>query len=317
MKNILLITIISLVLTSCCNSKSIAQETTNTSKDFDKTLVINDKVTVSNGKLIGTTTPISEIKEVKEIPATPSTTVTDSPKIEPIVTEEAPKVVPPMTVPPVAINVIIHDSFNTLLQKHVSAAGNVNYNGFKKDRKPLLAYITLLGENLPKESWTQEEKLAYWMNAYNAMTVDLILRNLPVESIKDIKKPWDQRYWKLGDKYYNLDEIEHQILRKMNEPRIHFGINCASFSCPPLLNEAFTPAKVDAQLEKLATQFINDSSRNKISENSVEISNIFKWFSKDFKQNGSIIDYLNKYANVNISEGAKVRFMDYDWSLNK
>ena len=76
--------------------------------------------------------------------------------------------------------------------------------------------------------------LAFWMNAYNALTIDLILRNYPVDSIKDIKNPWDQRLWKLGDKWYNLNQIEHDILRKMDEPRIHFGIVCASFSCPKL-----------------------------------------------------------------------------------
>lgn len=154
------------------------------------------------------------------------------------------------------------------------------------------------------------------MNAYNAMTIDLILRHQPLESIKDIKKPWDQRFWKLGDKYYNLDEIEHKILRKMSDPRIHFGINCASFSCPPLLNEAFTAEKVDSQLDMLARKFINDSKRNTITADRVEISKIFDWFAKDFKTDGSVINYLNKYSETKILSDAKVRYMDYDWSLN-
>jgi len=210
-----------------------------------------------------------------------------------------------------------HTPWNSLLKQNVTAVGNVNYEGFRKNRSLLLAYIDMLGKNLPSDSWTKEEKLAYWMNAYNAMTVDLILRNQPLKSIKDIKDPWEQRYWKLGAKYYNLDEIEHQILRKMEDPRIHFGINCASFSCPPLLNIAFTSEKVNDQLDFLARRFINDPTRNTITADSVEISKIFDWFSKDFKQNGSVIDYLNTYSETKINNNTRIRYKDYDWILNK
>lgn len=212
---------------------------------------------------------------------------------------------------------IDHTTFNQILTTHVSPQGNVNYDGIKSNWSKLRSYIALLGEHLPEDSWSQEEKLSYWMNAYNAMTVDLILRNYPLESIKDIKDPWDQRFWKLGDKWYNLNQIEHEILRKMGDARIHFGINCASFSCPPLLNAAFTPEKVDAQLDALARDFVNDSARNTITATRVDVSKIFTWFAKDFKTDGSLIDFLNKYAAAPIADNAKVRYRDYDWSLNK
>ena len=190
-----------------------------------------------------------------------------------------------------------HNPWNDLLQKHVTKDGIVNYKGFKKERAKLLTYITSLGKNMPNDTWSKDEKLAYWINAYNAMTVDLILRNYPTKSIKDISKPWNQRLWKLGEKWYNLDEIEHKILRKMNEPRIHFAINCASFSCPPLLNEAFTAEKLEQQLTQVTKVFLADSKRNTITQDKLEISKIFKWFSKDFKQNGSLIDFLNQYSD--------------------
>jgi len=209
-----------------------------------------------------------------------------------------------------------HKSFDVLLKENVTKDGVVNYAGFMKKKKELRSYIVALGENMPTENWTIEDKLAYWMNAYNAMTVDLILKHYPLQSIKDIDKPWNQRLWKLGDKWYDLDEIEHQILRKMNDPRIHFGINCASFSCPPLLNEAFTSEKVDAQLDDLAKRFVNDSRRNSISENELSISKIFNWFAKDFKKNGTLIDFLNTYSKIKINAKAKVRYMDYNWDLN-
>jgi hypothetical protein len=103
----------------------------------------------------------------------------------------------------------------------------------------------------------------------------------------------------------------------MDEPRIHFGINCASFSCPPLLNEAFSAAEVDSQLDKVAISFINDPKRNSISKMNIEISEIFNWFAKDFKKDGSLFDFLNKYSKVQIDPKARKKFMNYNWALNE
>jgi len=210
-----------------------------------------------------------------------------------------------------------HNLFDEILKKYVTADGRVNYAGIKDERKKLNTYISSYKTITPDDSWTKDDRFAYYMNAYNAMTIDLIIRNYPTESIKDIKDPWGQRYWQIGKKWVNLNEIEHEILRKMNDPRIHFGINCASFSCPPLLNAAFTSDKVDAQLEQLAKQFINDSQRNSITAERIEISNIFKWFKKDFTKNGKLIDFINKYSDVKINSNARVRYMTYNWNLNK
>jgi len=209
-----------------------------------------------------------------------------------------------------------HGVFNSLLKKHVSEKGNVDYPGFKADYKKLKSYFSELNQNVPEDSWTKNETLAYWINAYNAFTIDLILKNYPLNSIKDIKDPWDQRLWKLGNKWYNLNEIEHEILRKMDEPRIHFAIVCASFSCPKLQNEAFVASQMEAQLTKATKEFLADSDRNSITSDSIEISKIFQWFAKDFKENGSLIDFLNTYTEVEISDNAKKRFKDYNWDLN-
>ena len=213
-----------------------------------------------------------------------------------------------------------HQLWDELLQKHVSNVGIVNYKSFKTDHKKLLDYIyvlSLLYKSDNFQSLSKEEKLAYWINAYNAMTVDLILRNYPVKSIKEIKDPWKQRLWKLTDIDYNLGEIEHQILRKMNEPRIHFAIVCASVSCPKLQNKAFTASKLDEQLTNATREFLSDTSKNSIAQNNLELSKIFQWFSKDFKQNGSLIHFLNQYSNIKISEKAKIKFKDYNWNLNE
>ncbi|WP_370477800.1 DUF547 domain-containing protein [Tamlana flava] len=213
-----------------------------------------------------------------------------------------------------------HQLFDELLQKHVSDDGVVNYKSFKTEYKKLLDYIHVLSLMHNYESFltlSKEEKLAYWINAYNALSIDLVLRHYPIKSIKDIKNPWEQRLWKLGDSMYSLNKIEHDILRKMNEPRIHFAIVCASYSCPKLLNEAFTTPKLEKQLTEVTKEFLNDSRRNEISENKLKLSKIFQWFTKDFEQNGSLIDFLNQYSDIKISSKAKKSFKEYNWSLNE
>lgn len=213
-----------------------------------------------------------------------------------------------------------HQLWNELLSKHVSDDGKVNYKSFKTEHKKLLDYIHTLNLLLSNEAFktlNKEEQLAFWINAYNAMTVDLILRHYPVNSIKDIKSPWKQRHWKLNNKWYNLDEIEHKIIRRMGEPRIHFALVCAAVSCPKLYNKAFTANTLESDLTKLTKVFLADNSKNIITENDLKLSKIFKWFEKDFTKNGSLIDFLNQYSDVKISAKAKKSFKDYNWGLNE
>lgn len=306
---ILALVIVSGIVTAACGgSKNIVSAPTND-------VAIAEKE-VTSKKIIERKAPEVET-DIIETPETPKTPSIEEKK-EMVEKEiETPVKETMIKEDPKPLEAFNHTTYGDLVAKYVSPEGNVNYDGFKSNWSVLRTYIKALGENMPTDQWTKEDKLAYWMNAYNAMTVDLILRNYPLESIKDIKDPWGQRFWKLGEKYYNLNEIEHKILRKMGDARIHFGINCASFSCPPLLNEAFTAQKVDTQLDVLARRFVNDSKRNTITANSIEISEIFNWFAKDFKTNGSVIDFLNKYSDVQIAAKAKKRYKDYDWSLNK
>ncbi len=210
-----------------------------------------------------------------------------------------------------------HKSWDRLLHSFVDEKGNVDYRGFKKDSETLNQYLEQLGSNTVNENWSREKKLAYYINLYNAATVKLILNNYPLASITDINKPWDKAWIKYGGEFISLGEIEHKILRKMNEPRIHFAINCASYSCPKLLNEAYTKDKLDEQLDRATKDFVNDPSRNIISENRVELSKIFKWYKKDFENNGSLIVYLNKYLKSSISPDTKIEYLKYNWSLNE
>lgn len=209
-----------------------------------------------------------------------------------------------------------HSTWNTLLQQYVSTSGKVNYAGFKKDQTKLDNYLNTLKSNHPSSSWSRNERLAYWINAYNAFTVKLIVDNYPVKSITNLHggKPWDVKWIKIGGKSYSLNNIENDIIRpKFNEPRIHFAVNCAAKSCPPLLNKAWTASNLNSNLEKQTKKFINNSAFNQIGAKEVKVSKIFEWYAKDF---GTLVTYLNKYSNTKISTSAKVNYAEYNWALN-
>lgn len=217
-----------------------------------------------------------------------------------------------------------HSVWNDLLGKHVSANGWVSYRGFVEDSTKLNSYLSELSENPPAKEWSENAKLAYWINAYNAFTVKLIIDHYPTASIKDIKNGipfvnsvWDLKFFKIGGKEMDLNEIEHAILRKQfEEPRIHFAIVCASKSCPKLLNEAYTAERLEQQLEQQTVEFINDTTKNRVSKEKAELSQIFNWFKGDFTRDMKLQEFIAKYALNEMSSGAKISFMDYDWSLN-
>ena len=213
--------------------------------------------------------------------------------------------------------IVDHSSWDALLQKHVAENGDVDYKGFKADSTILNDYVNFLASKVPTEDWSINEQLAYFINVYNANTIKLIIDNYPTKSIKDIKNPWLKDRLMIGTTAYSLADIENGILRKMNEPRIHFAINCASYSCPKLLNTAYTANNVQDLMERATKEFINNSSKNTLTVNDVKLSEIFKWYKGDFTENGSLIDYINQYADIKISANAKVGYLSYDWSLNE
>jgi len=159
--------------------------------------------------------------------------------------------------------------------------------------------------------------MSYWINAYNAFTVKLIVDNYPLKSITKLEngKPWDKKWIKLGGKTYSLNNIENDILRPTyKDARIHFAVNCAAKSCPPLLNKAWTSRNLESNFERQAKAFINNNTYNKIGGNEIEISKIFEWYAVDF---GNIVKYVNKYASTKADAKAKVKYMEYNWDLNE
>lgn len=223
---------------------------------------------------------------------------------------------------------ISHSIWDGLLKKYVDTKGNVNYVGIIKEEATLDKYLKLVSENAPASSWSKNEKLAYWINAYNAFTVKLILDNAEnnISSIKDIgskvkipfvNTPWDVKFIKIGGQEMDLNNIEHGIIRKQfDEARIHFALVCAAKSCPPLRNEAFVASRLNAQLEDQGVKFINDTSKNQVTSSSMVISKLFNWYGGDFKETDTIENWVNKYANVKAKKGSSISWKDYNWALN-
>ena len=212
---------------------------------------------------------------------------------------------------------IDHSRWTKILQTYVAENGVVNYKGLQGNQKSLQNYLIYLAENAPQENWSKTEKMTYWINAYNAYTIQLIVDNYPTESIKDISDPWEQTFFEIGGKKMSLNTIEHEILRPMGDPRIHFAIVCASESCPKLLNCAYESNTVSDQLDQAAREFINDPSKNNITESKITISKIFKWFKSDFPKEDAFIRYLNKYSAISISSDPKINYKTYEWALNE
>ncbi len=214
--------------------------------------------------------------------------------------------------------------------------GLVDYSKLKKDNR-LNKYVESLSKTNPTK-FLHNKKLAFWINAYNAFTLKIVVENYPIKSITELhtggriigyllsKTVWDKEFITINKKRYSLNDIEHKILRKTNEPRIHFAIVCASISCPVLRNEAYTEDKIEQQLTDQTKRFLSDPTRNyfDVKNREAYISKIFRWFSKDFgSSDENILKFITKYLPENISKDIKnnidawdISYQNYNWNLN-
>lgn len=337
MKSPFLFSILFILFFACANEKTPTE--TKTSNTVEKTEEVAepittdylevetdfDSTTISDAKLFKTeptekkeikdekTEPIKEkIEEKKPVTEVKKETI-------PVVTETKEEKKPE---PIVAVKAEIHKTWDDLLRKNVSSSGKVNYGAFVKDKDELNKYIKeLKGMHKDVSSWGKNKRLAYWINVYNAVTVKLITDNYPVKSITDLNggKPWDSKLIDLGGTSYTLNVIENKIIRpKYNEPRIHFAVNCAAKSCPKIMNKAWTEDNIQRYLTKQTKAFIANTTENNISADKVELSKIFDWYKKDFGgDDAKLIQFINKYSDVQVNEGASVSFNEYNWELNK
>lgn len=207
--------------------------------------------------------------------------------------------------------------------------GYVDYGALQKFPKALDAYL----ENVQKlepgeyEKWSTNEKISFWINAYNAFTVQTIVDHYPKKSIKHIPNVWDEkRFAALGQKW-SLNQIEHKILRKeFSEPRIHFALVCASLGCPTLRGEPYTASNLNSQLDSQVRDFLADTDKARYDErtDTLRLSPIFKWFREDFDKAGGVLSFIlakNKHYLPPDMEGkvnlkTKISWLSYDWSLN-
>ncbi len=214
----------------------------------------------------------------------------------------------------------------------------VNYKGFAADRAELKKVLDSLSavSKADFDKLGREQQMAFLINAYNAFTIELILTKYPdLKSIKDlgsfVSAPWKKKFFTLLGEERHLDWIEHEQLRpRYSEPRVHVAVNCASIGCPALFPEAFTAAKLDAQLEDGMVRFLGDRTRNRYADGKLEVNMIFKWFREDFEKGNKgfskLEDVFAKYADQltpNPADREKLRAktvpvsnLDYDWSLN-
>ena len=234
----------------------------------------------------------------------------------------------------VSIDEVKHDAWDALLKKYVDSDGMVNYkawNNNQADRQALKTYLEDLSKANPNAKAEQNAKLAYWINAYNALTVEGILRVYPTTSIRNHTARvfgyniWKNLYLYSGGTKINLDSIEHKVLRKMGEPRIHFAIVCASIGCPRLLNEAYTSDKIENQLTTNSTDFFSRPQNLQVdtAKSKVSLSSIMSWFATDFgdttsKQIAAIAPYFPEDAKTFLAKGKfSVDYLDYNWKLNE
>ncbi len=236
-----------------------------------------------------------------------------------------------------------YSAWDALLKKHVqwlpdNKQSRVDYTGFLAERVVLQQVLAEWTAVTPAgfAAFSREQQMAFLINVYNGFTIELILSAYPkLKSIKDlgslIQSPWKKRFFSLLGEPRHLDWIEHEQLRpRYNDPRVHAAVNCASIGCPALRPEAFTAARLGAQLDDGMLRFMADRSRNRFADGRLQVSMIFKWFREDFEQGhqgfAKLEDVMVRYADVLSgipaerdkirSRQAAITFLEYDWSLN-
>jgi len=234
----------------------------------------------------------------------------------------------------VSMDKIDHASWDALLKRYVDTNGNVDYAKWQKsstDVKALDDYLSKLSEASRSIAANNSAKLAFWINAYNAVTIRGILREYPTSSIRNHTAKfygyniWHDLLLRVGGDSFSLDQMEHEILRKLGEPKIHFAIVCASRSCPRLLNQAYTAEKIKNQLTLNTQVFFRQRGnyRYDISNSKMQLSSILKWFGDDFgngtrAQVRAIAPYFPSRQDYEaaVKKTPQVSYLSYDWDLN-
>jgi hypothetical protein len=233
-------------------------------------------------------------------------------------------------IPGVSAGTFDHSKFDQALKKYVDDKGLVDYNSIAKD-SGFSEYVQSL-QDARVEEFSRDGQLAFWINGYNAVTIDKVIKKKPKKSVRETFIPgvwtatkfFTSREHIVAGKRLSQDDIEHEILRKQfKDPRIHFAIICASMGCPPLPRIAYTEENVQTRLEEETRKYLNSPRGTRIdrAENTLHVSKLFDWFATDFIQkSGSTLAFMRLYLNeetLSFSErDPKISYLEYNWALN-
>jgi hypothetical protein len=229
------------------------------------------------------------------------------------------------------------DVYDELLRRHVNRQGDVHYKGFQADSSQFNVYHDFLSSQNPEDNtWTETDKLAFWINVYNAHVIRLIIRHYPIASVADIGRPqnklvplvlirdslpetlpvFDLPFIKIGVERVSLNDVKRKIRRDFNDPRIHFVLVDGSVSAPRLQRGAFRSGDLLSRLDEAALNFFELPGKNFISPTKPQLSLLFREYGDDFTVEKSLYDFINSYSKVKIRSDAAADFLDYNWKLN-
>lgn len=211
-----------------------------------------------------------------------------------------------------------YTALSQLLQKHVTE-GQVDYRSLQIDKAELQRLVQQIARYDVKGAPAAERK-AFYMNAYNVLVLQQVLSHYPLKSVMDVPGFFDKQQFNVAGERLTLNELEKQkLLAPYKDARVHFALVCAAKSCPPLLNKAYTPAQVEAQLEAQARQTLQSPKFIKVQDGGkkVLVSEIFKWYEQDFLQEASsIAAYINRFRQHALPQGYRLGYYTYSWDLN-
>jgi len=195
--------------------------------------------------------------------------------------------------------------------------GKIDYKEIKKD--PTVLYeLVEMAKTISVTKDNAQEYQAFWINGYNLTVIMGVMNNYPLKSPLDKAGFFDKTTYDIGGTMTTLNDIENKLLRKVfpKEARFHFVLVCGGLGCPPIINQAYMPSKLNEQLERQTKLALNDSNFIRVKKNKVQVSQIFEWYPEDFKHTGNLIDFINTYRAEPLPEKAKVSYYPYNWALN-
>lgn len=231
------------------------------------------------------------------------------------------------------------ETYAATLRRFVTPEGRVRYAALKASPTDLDAFLASIGTLDPAavRRWAETDRIAFWINAYNAITLKTIINHYPIHrsglasilfpenSIRQIPNAWSARSWRVMGEKRSLDDIEHEVLRKQfQEPRVHMALVCAAKGCPPLRDEPYSGPRLKDQLDDQTRRYLASPAGSRVLDggNAVAVSAIFQWFSADFAAVGGVRAFLSRYSPPETvarlaTNSVRMTFLDYDWTLNE